>query len=223
MNRNLSPDVAAALNRLNQLLPLQERQNRLGPSLRGLHIAILRAFARRGAPPAREEMAQRVGLAGLDAALRRLADDDLIVLSPDKIAITGAYPFTSESRAHRVAIDGHEVHAMCALDALAVAPLFGVETRVRSRCHISAAPIEIHMRGSEVLAATPAHPFVGIRWQGTSGCAAQSLCLEMVFLADRATALSWRQNDADISDVFSLPDAVTFGAAFFLPLLADAD
>ena len=223
MPRMIAPDAAVALNRLNGLLPLKARQHRLTASLRNLHVAILRGYAQRGAPPSREDVAQQLGLAGVDAALQRLADDDLIVLTPDKTAIAGAYPFTSETRAHRVAINGHEVHAMCALDALAIAPLFDAETRVSSRCHVQGTPIEIHMSGTDVLESIPGRPYVGIRWQSTSGCAAKSLCLEMVFLADRATAQSWRQDDPDNIDVFTLPDAVACGAAFFRPLLADAD
>ena len=37
-----------------------------------------------------------------------------------------AYPFSGRPTPHRVRFaDGHEVHAMCALDALGVAPMFG--------------------------------------------------------------------------------------------------
>ncbi len=217
----IAAPIETALNRLNGLLPLQERQLRLTASLRNLHVAILRDYALHGRPPSRTAMERLVG--DVDSALQRLADDDLIVLTPDKTAISGAYPFTSESRAHRVAIDGREVHAMCALDAVSIAPMFELATCVRSQCHVQATPVEIHMQGARVLATTPAHPYVGIRWQSTAGCAAQSLCLEMVFLADRATAEAWQRDDPDNIDLFTLPDAVAFGAAFFRPLLADAD
>ncbi len=219
----ISPRTKAALKRLNDLLPLTERRDRLTPPLRSLHAAILRAYAQRGTPPSRMEMAQHVGVEGVEAALRMLAGDDLIVLTPDKTAIAGSYPFTSESRAHRVVIDGREVHAMCALDALSIAPMFERAARVQSRCHVHGTPVEIDMQGAEVLAATPAQPYVGIRWQSTSGCAAQSLCMEMVFLADRATAESWQLDDARNIDIFTLPEAVAFGAAFFRPLLVNAN
>ncbi len=218
----IAAPIDAALNRLNSLLPLQKNQKRLTPPLRKLHVAILRAYAQHAAPPSRTEMAQLIGNEGLDDALRRLADYDLIVLAAVNVAITGAYPFTSETRAHRVAIDGREHYAMCALDALSVAPMFEAVTCVLSHCHVQGIPVEIHMQGARVLKAMPAHPYVGIRWQSTSGCAAQSLCLEMVFLADRATAEGWQQDDPDNVDIFTLPDAVIFGAAFFRPLLADA-
>lgn len=214
-------NVQHSLDRLNGLLPLAARQAQLEPSLRELHMKILRSFAERGRPPLPEELAAQLGDNGVAAALQRLAGDDLIVLAPDTCAIAGAYPFSIEPRPHRVTFNGNEVHAMCALDALSVAPMFDAPVRVRSHCHVNGAAIEIHMHGTQVLAAAPEQPYVGIRWQGTSGCAAQSLCLEMVFLRDRVTAGDWQGDSPGTTDVFSLPEAVEFGAAFFRPLLAE--
>ncbi|HUT40138.1 MAG TPA: alkylmercury lyase family protein [Gammaproteobacteria bacterium] len=211
--------IAAAIDHLNSLLPLKDRQLALAPSLRALHRDILRGFAEAGAPPTRAQIAARPGLGDADAALAHLAGDDLIVLTPDRSGVAGAYPFTAEPRAHRVQVNGHAVHAMCALDALAVAPMFETGTRIDSRCHVSKRPIRILMQGAQVTDAQPARPRVGIRWQSTSGCAAQTLCMEMVFLYDRAMAEAWRQEDPGHIDIFDLPDAVHFAAAFFRPLL----
>jgi mercuric reductase len=214
-------DLNTALDKLNSLLPLKARQSQLEPQLRSLHIAILRHFATAGEPLSRDEVEQLLG-DDMDAALARLAADDLIVLTPDRRHITGAYPFTAEERVHVVLVNGHTVHAMCALDALAIAPMFETATRIDSRCHVTGSPVEIHMQGTELLSARPGDVHVGIHWQGTSGCAAQSLCMEMVFLADAETAQRWQQQDSDNIDLYELPDAVSFAAAYFRPLLEDA-
>ena len=214
-------DIGTALGRLNGLLPLKERQDRLDPALRNLHRAILDGFFRYGKPLSRDQLAVQLGEGAVDAALQQLAADDLVVLTPDRQQLAGAYPFTAEERVHRVLVNGHTVHAMCALDALSVAPMFNTATRVDSRCHVTGAPIEIHMQGTELLSALPADPFIGIHWQGTSGCAAQSICLEMLFLRDRETAMAWQQEDSANMSIFDLPAAVAFGAAFFTPLLQD--
>jgi hypothetical protein len=214
-------DLTAALDKLNSLLPLKARQSQLDPQLRNLHIAILSHFATAGQPLSRDQVAQQLGDTDVDAALTRLADDDLIVLSPDRRDIAGAYPFTAENRVHAVLVNGHTVHAMCALDALAIAPMFETATRIDSRCHITDTPVEIHMQGAELLSAMPGDVRVGIHWQSTLGCAAQSLCMEMVFLADAETAQRWQQQDSDNTDLYELPDAVRFAAAYFRPLLAD--
>ncbi len=215
-------DLTTALDKLNSLLPLKARQSQLEPQLRNLHIAILRHFATAGGPLSRDEVAQQLGNDDVDAALARLADDDLVVLTPDRRHIAGAYPFTAEERVHAVLVNGHTVHAMCALDALAIAPMFATATRIDSRCHVTDTPVEIHMQGTELLSAKPGDVHVGIHWQGTSGCAAQSLCMEMVYLADAETAQRWQQQDSDNIDLYELPDAVSFAAAYFRPLLADA-
>lgn len=212
-------DLATALDRLNSLLPLKERQDRLDPTLRKLHRAILEGFARDGKPLSTEQLAAGPGDDAVAGALQRLAADDLVVLTADRQQLAGAYPFTAEERVHRVLVNGHTVHAMCALDALSVAPMFNTATRVDSRCHVTGTAIEIHMQGAGLLSAQPAEPFVGIRWQGTSGCAAQSLCLEMLFLRDRATAVTWQQEDSTNMSIFDLPAAVALGTAFFTPLL----
>jgi hypothetical protein len=215
-------DLAAALEKLNSLLPLKARQSLLQPQYRNLHIAVLRQFATTGQPLSRDQVAQQVGDADVTAALARLANDDLVVLTPDRRDIVGAYPFTAEERVHTVLVNGHTVHAMCALDALAIAPMFETATRIESRCHVTGTPVEIRMQGEELLSAKPGDVRVGIHWQGTSGCAAQSLCLEMVFLGDAETAQQWQQQDSDNTSVYDLPDAVRFAAAYFRPLLADA-
>ena len=212
-------NISDALTRLNRLLPLKERQEQLDPSLRALHREILRSFAERGCPPTRAQITALTGKDGVDSALQRLAGDDLIVLSPDRRLVTGAYPFTMEERPHRVTIGGVRVNAMCALDALSVAPMLEIHTRVNSVCHVSAAPVEILMQGEKLLSSRPEHPCIGIRWQGTSGCAAQSLCMEMVFLADAATADTWQHKDRGNTSIFELPAAIEFGARFFRPLL----
>lgn len=215
-------DLNTELDKLNSLLPLKARQSQLEPQSRNLHLAILRHFATAGGPLSRDEVAQQLGHDDVDAALARLAADDLIVLTPDRRDIAGAYPFTAEERVHAVLVNGHTLHAMCALDALAIAPMFETATRIDSRCHVTGSPVEIHMQGTELLSARPGDVHVGIHWQGTSGCAAQSLCMEMVFLADAETAQRWQQQDSDNIDLYELPDAVSFAAAYFRPLLEDA-
>jgi mercuric reductase len=210
-----------ALDRLNGLLPLADNQHRLEAPLRDLHRRILQDFVARGCPPSRGEM-QQLGDYSLDDALQQLASGDLVVLSPDGRAISGAYPFTVEERVHSVSVNGHRVHAMCALDALSVAPMFQLATTVKSRCHVTADPVEVEMQGGNVLSASPADPRVGIRWQGTSGCAAQSLCLDMVFLRDRETAEGWQVQDSANISILDLPSAVALGAAFFGPLLEES-
>jgi hypothetical protein len=43
----------------------------------------------------------------------------------------------------------------------------------------------------------------------------------MVFLKDPQTAARWQSKDPASIDIFTVPEAIDFGEAFFLPLLQD--
>lgn len=177
-------------------------------------------MATQGRPPGSDELKQVAGIENIQAGLQRLAADDLIVLDTGGKRILGAYPLTLEITPHKVVLNGHSLYAMCALDAMSVAPMFAAEVQIESSCNLSHIPIVIHMRGSNILHVQPgAGVMVGIRWQMPSAVAAHSMCLQMVFLKDRQTADEWRQADSEHISLFTLPEAVTFGKAFFLPLL----
>lgn len=127
----MSAKLDQALRRLTRILPLKERQNECAAGVRELHREILRSFVSRGRMPTRAEMARHAGQ--LDQALQALRTGEMVVFSADGSPV-GAYPFTMEAREHKVGVNGHQVHAMCALDALAVSPMFGMRTQIESRC-----------------------------------------------------------------------------------------
>ena len=135
--------VAADATRVESALALagipearfgKRRRARLGRAERELHSWILRHFSRAGRPR-RDEVAlaaQTIG-ADLDRTLETLAREDLVHLGPDgEIAV--AYPFSGRPTAHRVRFrNGSEASAMCAIDALGIAPMLGEPVTVRSR------------------------------------------------------------------------------------------
>jgi len=212
----------AAVERLTGQLPLKPRQAALPPALAAVHRAVLRSLVERGRPLTRDEIAAMLPDHDVDAALVRLGGDDLLVLAAGSREVVGAYPVTSEPTPHQVTVHGHTIHAMCALDAVSVAPMFGADTVIESRCHVTGTPIRIRQSGDRLLAVEPADDVqVGVRWQSPTGVAAHSMCLEMVFLADRATGEQWQGGDTDSISLFTVPEAIAFGAAFFLPLLGD--
>jgi mercuric reductase len=201
------------------LLPLKARQSRLPPELRELHRAVIRSLVMRGRPPGREEVAESVGCDQVDAALARLGEDDLVVLSEDRREILGAYPVTTENTPHLVHVSGQTIHAMCAVDALSVGPMFDVPLTIESRCRVTDAQIHIELDGERIIATHPQSVRVGVRWQAPSGSAAHSLCMEMVFLQDEEAAGHWHGGDLESHSLFNLEQAVAFGACYFRPLL----
>ena len=161
--------VSQAIERLNQLLPLKERQKKLSESLKTLHQAVIQSLVMRGCALSRSEIVARVGEDKVEAAIARLGHDDLVVLSMDQRQIVGAYPVTLETTQHELHVSGHTIHAMCALDALSVGPMFELPVVIRSRCRVSGESVCIKQDGIHILAATPPSVRVGVRWQMPSG------------------------------------------------------
>ena len=209
-----------ALAHLQSLLPLKARQDQLPATLKAVHRYVLEGLVSQGCPPGAEELTALLGGEKLDAALQRLGAEDLVVLDADNKLPLGAYPLTSEITPHKISVNGHRIYAMCALDAVSVAPMFHTDVVIESSCEVSKIPIRIHMSGRDVIDVLPGvEVTIGIRWHMPSAVAAHSMCMQMVFLKDRRTALSWRRGDQANISLFTLPEAVAFGEAFFLPLL----
>jgi mercuric reductase len=230
--------LAKALSRLHDLLPLKERQQSLDKALVDLHRAILQSFVEKGRPLTRSEIETMMGgsaeaaravalLGSYDLVVRNTLTvkdaitDQLVALDAKGGEIVGAYPLTTEKTPHQISFSGHQLYAMCAVDALAVAPLWGLETRIKSCCHVTGNPVSIHQAGGRILYGDPESVRVGVRWQRVIDCAAHVLCRQMVFLKDDETAMRWQQRDPMTMEVFTLEEAVEFGDAFFTPLLHD--
>jgi hypothetical protein len=214
----MNTKVNNAIERLNKILPLAERQQSLSEELADVYQKILNSYVDRGKTLNRNEIAQQVN--DLDESVSILKDNDMVVFDSSGEPV-GAYPFTMEQREHEVSINGHKVHCMCALDALAVSPMFGLETTINSRCHVTSEPICIHQLNREVIGANDSSDiFFGISWNSAANnCCATSLCTEMIFLKGTQTADQWQAEDKDNREIFNLPDAIDFAAGFFVPLM----
>jgi hypothetical protein len=140
------------------------------------HQTILRTFAATGRPPERGALD--------DDLLAELHDLDAIRIAPDgRIAV--AHPFSVTPTRHRVRIgDRIEVHAMCAIDALGIAPMLGEDTRIDSVDVTSGLPIGVAMTGgSTTWDPADAVVFVGMG----AGCC----CDHLNFFTDIAAAQAW--------------------------------
>jgi len=199
-------DIQSAVNRLNSQLPLKARQDKLPVVLKTLHKTVLTSLVKQGRPPTADELKMNLGAENIRGSLQRLGTDDLIVLDAEGKYPVGAYPVTSETTTHKIFVNGHTIHAMCALDALSVAPMFDAEVVIESSCRVSESAITIQMRGSKILEVQPSEDavMVGVRWQMPLGVAAHSMCMDMVFLKDRPTAMAWQNNDSENTSIHTI-------------------
>ncbi|OOZ39990.1 hypothetical protein BOW53_09450 [Solemya pervernicosa gill symbiont] len=209
------------LARLNELLPLAANQAALTPSFRQLHIAILKGLADSNRPLAIEAMCEKSGIDDASAAIAELVKQDLVVTNSDGVVI-GAYPMIREPREHMVMLGTLELRAMCAVDALAIGMMFKQPTMIRSRCRATDSIVIINQDGEQVDAMGQCPDLhVGIQWQATDGCAAKTICLDMIYLCSAKVAAEWQGDTVETRSVLTLAEAIKLSRDFFMPLLAE--
>lgn len=212
--------IDKALDRLTGILPLKDNQNKCSPEIKKLHQDILRSFVTKGRVLNREEMEKYTN--DLDNAIAVLKKYDMVVFSENDEA-TGAYPMTMEKREYSIRVNNCVVHAMCALDALAVSPMFGMGAKISSQCRVTHEPVYIKQSGKKITNSDEAgNVYFGIIWAAASegDSCANNLCLDMIFLRDEEIAQQWLTEDSKNREIFNLQEAVEFSARFFVPLMS---
>lgn len=212
----MNSQVTAALQRLDAILPLLAGLKSLSQEDAALYCKLLHSYVERGYVLSRDESAEHV--ADVARSLDNIVASKLIVLDDDGNP-AGAYPFTSEEREHKVHINGVIAHCMCALDALSVSPMFEQSTVIDSVCRETGEAIHLEQYGAGFSGGT-VDAWFGINWGAAASdiVCAESLCMEMMFLANEEVAREWLAKSPDHYEIFDLNSAVAFAAAFFVPL-----
>lgn len=190
--------------------------------------AVLEAYARTGRAPSSNELALSTGFAPdrVRDLIAKLGARDMVVLDPDGIKLTGAYPFTDRATEHRMRLGETVLHAMCAIDALGAGAMLGTDVAIESACRFCGAPIRIETRdgGAALEACSPTSAVVWSGLQYSNRCAADSLCTVMAFFCADQHLESWRDGrDAEPKGFrLSINEGLQMGKAIFMPLLAPA-
>jgi hypothetical protein len=193
------------------------RRARLTDSERQLYFWILRRFPKRGRPNSSEtrEEAARLGI-DVEDALATLAREDLVHRGSDgEIAV--AYPFSGTPTAHRVRFpDGHEAHAMCAIDALGIAPMFQQPVEIRSRDPLAGTAFHAKVAPNGGATWEPATAVVVagvLEREGDSCC---GCCPVLNFFVSEDSAERWLREHPHVSgQVITVEDAIASGRAVF--------
>jgi alkylmercury lyase len=211
--------VRQAIERIAGILPIKKHLDQLDQGAAGTYHAILRGFFELGRAPTLVQLIEQ----HQDAAQHVVTLSGLDMITLDESGeIRGCYPFTMEQRVHRIQINGHQVHAMCALDALAPGAMFRCRSTVDSECAVTAEPVHIELDNQQVLNHSSVRDLhFGINWMAASGCCscADSLCTEMLFLKDHQVAEQWLQEDAENRQIFDLIEAIAFSSGLFKPMM----
>jgi hypothetical protein len=154
-------------------------------------------------------------------ALAELAVGDF-VCHDDAGRITAAYPFSALPTAHRVQISGGaSAFAMCAIDALGIAPMVDSKVVIQSADPSTGQPITVTVDGSD----SEWHPGTAVVFAGRTGSeyagpSAAICCGYMNFFATRAAAAAWARAHPEITGgILSQDHAFEVGKQIFGRLL----
>jgi Alkylmercury lyase len=115
--------------------PSRRRQGLPAP-IRELHRRVLGHFAASGQAPLRAILsawAAELGV-GLQDALGRLVEADLVEANPATGHLAGAYPLVASPRGHQVRLPGGlTMEAYCAIDALGIPAMLDQDATITSR------------------------------------------------------------------------------------------
>lgn len=186
---------------------------------RAPHQAILCAFAATGRSPALHALDQ-VAAGRAAEVLQALHDADAIRLtSYGDIAV--AYPFSAVPTRHRVRIgDQVDVYAMCAVDALGMAPMLGRDTVIESVDVTTGRPIRVVMAdGRSIWEPVEVVVFIGADAGG--GPSADCCCDYLNFFTDRSSAETWVAEHTDVpGQIINQSEAEALATRLFGHLLA---
>jgi hypothetical protein len=193
----------------------------LDPGTASVLAHVLRLYARLGRSPTMDEVADGAALPkpSMREHLARLRDRDLVVLDPRHGAIVGAYPFTDVATGHSVTFEatGHTLATMCAIDALGAAAMCRDDATIRSACSACDAAIAAQTadRGMRLKSISPAGTVVWVGLRPSNGCAAATLCTELLFACSDAHLARWRAGRSD-GHRLSPEEAFQVGKALFI-------
>jgi hypothetical protein len=187
-----------ALHALRQAFPLEQRLATAPAALRRVYGELLATWGQGRVPPATH---------ATRAAIQALSDLDAVVIMPEGL---GCYPYSARATGIHVAFARHAVHAMCAVDALAIARLVNTRTRIDAGCAVCTRPVTCHVEANGGLA----HEQVDrarVLWQQRAtagGPCSDQLCRQILFLCQDCAA-------PDTAQVYTLPQATAVANAFF--------
>lgn len=182
---------------------------------------VLRLYARLGRKPGIDEVTADVALPEprVKQHLAKLRARDLILLDPTGKTILGAYPFTEAATGHSVTFEGtgHTLATMCAIDALGAGAMCRDDVTIRSVCAACGTPVVAgtNNHGMTLRRVEPATTVVWVGLQESCGCAADTLCPELLFFCGDEHLTRWRENRSN-GHRLSPEEAFQVGKALFI-------
>jgi hypothetical protein len=201
------------------------RAGRLADGLRALYFWILGEFAA-ARPPSGDRTRGAASSYALDPveAFEVLACEDLVHTDPDGRPVV-AYPFSAKPRGHRVLIGGERwVEAMCAIDALGIAPMLGLPVEVYSHDPVSGGEIWARLDPGEGTWWEPKEAVVLSGSACREGPSFRGCCDVLNFFETRENVERYLEQHQGVSGhAISLPEAIEAGRIVFGDVFTEED
>ena len=119
---------------------------------RDVRLAVYRKIVEEGRPPTTPEMAVGLGVQTLDveASLRRLADDHVLVLAPGTPYVWMANPFSAIPTPFEVDVGDRLYFGNCIWDALGIPACLHADARIRTSCPDCSEPLSLDVRDGQL-------------------------------------------------------------------------
>jgi hypothetical protein len=200
------------------------RLEQLSESERKLYRWILERFAQGGRPKA-EQLRDRASELGIEieTTLASFATLDLVHHDQASGEILVAYPFSARPRGHSVLIDGTQrVEAMCAIDALGIAPMLELPLEITSHDPHSGGQVRVRLDPDD---GAWWEPITAVVLAGSACCDGPSFrgcCDVLNFFESPDTADHYLSKHPELAGFpISIPEAVEAGHAVFANLLKE--
>lgn len=192
--------------------------------LQAVHRAILRHFIEMGQAPTVADLAVVLTSSPVEveAMLTELAEKCLYrdLASGEILA---AYPFSARPTPHRLRLlNGQEVFAMCAMDALGVSAMLDQPVLVHSYCAHCGAPILLEVQSERLATIQP--PTVVVWYQSAAADCVPALakCPGINFFCQAAHRVAWGEAHPDSKgDELTVETTLERGARIFRRLLRE--
>ena len=201
----------------------KSRSERLTAGERELYFWILRGFASEGPPSAQAIRAEAARLRlDLEQAREKLTAEDLVHFdAAGEVAV--AYPFSGRPRGHRVLIDGQRwVEAMCAIDALGMAPMLGLPIEIISHDPLSGGEIWVRLDPGDGAWWEPTEAVVLAASTRCEGPSFRGCCDVLNFFDTEENAERYLHDHPEITGTpISIPEAIEAGSVVFGDVLKE--
>lgn len=182
------------------------RASDVSPAARAVFRALIDALLASGTAPDMATLAARTGVnsSNVTQLISELAEADWIGLDSDR-AIVALYPFSPDPTPISVQIGDTVRHAMCATDALGIAPMLDRDVLIRGVCAMCDAPIRVALTPRRIRFRRPRSTVVLRRH--APGAAHAHRCAATRFACSPDHAQAWLAERGEPHDVMQSLEA----------------